>query len=183
MVRRSVAETTQPEEPHIFFPSMTDYQSLLRRFNNEGLQYLIVGGVAVNLHGYPRFTNDIDILLALDHVNLAKMASIMEELGYQQRLPISIQELGDSHTVQTLMKEKGLIAYSFIHANEPQFNIDVLVAQSTEFEKFSAHTMKAEVWDFEVPVISIEDLIEMKKNSDREKDRQDIIALLELKGL
>ncbi len=147
------------------------------------MQYLIVGGVAVNLHGYPRFTNDIDILLALDHENLAKMARIMESLGYQQRLPISIQELGDTQKVQTFIKEKGLVAYSFIHAKEPQFNVDVLVSESMEFEKFSSHVMHAEIWGLTIPVISIDDLISMKQNSDREKDMQDVVALLELKGL
>ncbi len=162
---------------------MADYQSLLRVFQEKKLRYLIVGGVAVNLHGYPRLTNDIDILLALDHDNLATMARIMENMGYQQRLPISIQELGDTDKVRTLMKDKGLVAYSFIHAKEPQFNIDVLVGESMEFEKFTAHTMHADVWGLDVPVVSIDDLIAMKQNSDREKDVQDVVALLELKGL
>ncbi len=162
---------------------MVDYQSILRAFAEQKLRYLIVGGIAVNLHGYPRFTNDIDILLALDHDNLATMARIMESMGYQQRLPISIQELEDSDKVRTLMKEKGLVAYSFINAQEPQFNIDVLVSESMEFEKFSVHTMKAEVWGLDVPVVSIDDLITMKQHSDREKDVQDVVALLELKGL
>ena len=162
---------------------MADYQSILREFHKRKLQYLIVGGVAVNLHGYPRFTNDIDILLALDHNNLAIMAGIMEVMGYQQRLPIDIQELDDENRVRTLMKEKGLIAYSFIHAKEPQFNIDVLVGESIEFEKFSSHKIIAEAWGLPIPVVSIDDLIAMKKNSDREKDVQDVVALLELKGL
>lgn len=162
---------------------MTDYQSLLRAFEDKKLRYLIVGGVAVNLHGYPRFTHDIDILLALDHDNLATMAQIMESFGYHQRLPVSIQELEDMDKVRILMKEKGLVAYSFIHASEPQFNIDVLVGESMEFEKFTAHTMHAHVWGLDVPVVSIDDLIAMKKYSDREKDIQDVVALLELKGL
>lgn len=162
---------------------MADYQSLLKEFADKKLRYLIVGGVAVNLHGYPRFTNDIDILLALDHDNLATMANIMKSLGYQQRLPISIEELGDTDRVQSLMKDKGLVAYSFIHAQEPQFNIDVLIGESREFEKFTAHMMHADVWGLDVPVVSIDDLIAMKQNSEREKDVQDVVALLELKGL
>lgn len=162
---------------------MTDYQSLLREFEAKKLRYLIVGGVAVNLHGYPRFTNDIDILLALDHDNLEIMARIMKNMGYQQRLPISIQELGDTDRIRTLMKEKGLVAYSFIHGNEPQFNIDVLVGESIKFEKFTAHTMHANVWGLDLPVIAIDDLIAMKQGSGREKDVQDVVALLELKGL
>lgn len=162
---------------------MTDYQSLLREFHEKGLRYLIVGGVAVNLHGYPRFTNDIDILLALDRENLKKMSDIMEKMGYQRRLPVDIQELGDEQKVQTLMNDTGMTAYSFIHAKEPQFNVDVLVGESVEFDRFTAHVMRAEVWGLEVPVVSIDDLIEMKRNSKREKDVQDVVALLELKGL
>lgn len=111
------------------------------------------------------------------------MARIMESMGYQQRLPIAIQELGDENRVRMLMKEKELIAYSFINAKEPQFNIDVLVGASIAFEKFSSHKMVAEAWGLKIPVVSIDDLISMKRNSNREKDIQDVVALLELKGL
>ncbi len=162
---------------------MQSYESLFRTFAENKLHYLIVGGVAVNLHGYPRFTNDIDILLALTPENLTTMARIMEELGYQQRLPISIQELEDEQKARQFIHEKGLTAYSFIHATEPQFNVDVLVAQSIDFDAFLAQTMHAEVWGIKVPVVSIDDLIDMKKQSNREKDIQDVSALLELKGL
>ena len=68
---------------------MANYQSILRAFQEQNLQYIIAGGIAVNLHGYPRFTNDIDILLALDQNNLAKMANIMESMGYQFSMLIS----------------------------------------------------------------------------------------------
>ena len=162
---------------------MESYELLLRAFAEHHIRYLIVGGVAVNLHGYPRFTNDLDILLTLDQENLKKMAALMDRMGYQQRLPISIQELSDETKARKLIQEKGLTAYSFIHAKQPQFNVDVLVAESIDFEKFSVHTMHAELWGIDVPVVSIDDLIAMKKNSDREKDVQDVVALLELKGL
>lgn len=162
---------------------MQSYESVFRAFSESGIRYLIVGGVAVNLHGYPRFTNDIDILLALDGENLAKMATVMKELGYEQRLPVSLEELGDERQVKAWIKEKGLTAYSFIHAKEPQFNVDVLVAESMDFEKFTEQKMHAQVWGIDVPVVSIGDLIAMKQHSGREKDIQDVVALLELKGL
>ncbi|MDD3897223.1 MAG: nucleotidyl transferase AbiEii/AbiGii toxin family protein [Candidatus Peribacteraceae bacterium] len=162
---------------------MESYEPLLHAFAKNRIHYLIVGGVAVNLHGYPRFTNDLDILLALDQENLKKMAELMDRMGYQQRLPVSIQELSDERKARIFIKEKDLTAYSFIHDKYPQFNVDVLVAQSIDFEKFAVHTMRAEIWGIDVPVVSIDDLIAMKKHSDREKDIQDIVALLELKGL
>ena len=54
---------------------MNIYAEIFKAFNNAKIEYLIVGGVAVNLYGYNRFTGDIDILLALDKINLEKKSS------------------------------------------------------------------------------------------------------------
>ncbi|MBU0766628.1 nucleotidyltransferase family protein [Patescibacteria group bacterium] len=162
---------------------MEGYESVFRAFAENDIRYLIVGGLAVNLHGYPRFTNDIDVVIALDHENVTRLSDVMETLGYQKRLPISIQELEDEQKARSFIEEKGLTAYSFIHKTEPQFNVDILVAESMDFERFSEQRMHAEVWGIDVSVVSLDDLIAMKKQSDREKDVQDVVALLELKGL
>lgn len=162
---------------------MESYEPVLRAFAEQNIQYLIVGGVAVNLHGYPRFTNDLDILLTLDHENLEGVARVMENMGYQQRLPIALQDLSDEQKARTFIEEKGLTAYSFVHEKYPQFSVDVLVAQSIDIQKFAVDAMHAEMWGIEIPVVSIDDLIQMKKESNREKDVQDVVALLELKGL
>jgi hypothetical protein len=159
------------------------YEPLLRAFAQEHINYLIVGGVAVNLHGHPRFTNDLDILLTLDRENLQKMSRLMDRMGYQQRLPIAIEDLSDEKKARALIQEKGLTAYSFIHGKYPQFNVDVLVAASIDFQTFAVHTMRAELWGIDVPVVSIDDLIAMKQHSNRERDVQDVVALVELKGL
>lgn len=45
---------------------MNIYAEIFKAFNDAKIAYLIIGGVAVNLYGYNRFTGDIDILLALD---------------------------------------------------------------------------------------------------------------------
>lgn len=49
---------------------MNPYGRIFRSLNTADVQYLVAGGVAMNLLGYPRFTGDIDILLALDPQNL-----------------------------------------------------------------------------------------------------------------
>ncbi len=71
--------------------------------------------------GYPRFTGDIDILLALDEKNLQKMGKVMGKLGYERRIPMSIEELGDEKHVIKLMEEKNILAYTFVNAKEPLF--------------------------------------------------------------
>jgi len=151
--------------------------------NNADVRYIVVGGVAMNLLGYPRFTGDIDVLMALDEANLAKMAALMEKMGYERRLPMDIQALGDEEQVVRWIREKGLVAYTFINAKEPQFSIDVIVGPSLRFADFERHRIVVRVWDIAVPVVSIDDLIGLKRTSRRKKDADDVAALLELKGL
>lgn len=162
---------------------MNPYRRIFGAFNEADVHYIIVGGVAMNLLGYPRFTGDIDILLALDHENLARMAALMEGMGYEKRLPVTIEELGDEKKVLDFIKKKNLIAYTFTNSAEPQFSIDVIVGESLYFRAYEKHSTSVRVWDISVPVVSIDDLIGMKRKSPRKKDAEDVQALLELKGL
>ena len=51
--------------------------------NSAGVRYLIVGGLAVNAHGYVRLTRDIDIVLALDEANAARGVTSLINVGYR----------------------------------------------------------------------------------------------------
>jgi hypothetical protein len=159
------------------------YQSLFASFAEEGIRYLVVGGVAVNLHGVPRFTGDLDVVLALDDENLARMTALMEKRGYEHRLPVDLAEFSQEKTVRRYLKEKNLIAYTFQSGKEPQMDIDVLVGESLGFAALDRRKTIVPVWDIEVPVISLDDLIDMKRRANRSQDVQDVQALLELKGL
>ena len=149
---------------------MNLYKSIFEALGKAGVEYLIVGGVAVNLYGYNRFTGDIDILLALTPKNLEKMDKLMRKLGYIERLPVSV-------------KEKGLKAYTFISDGKPQLDIDIIIHESMDFLKYSKQKTVIEVWEMELPVIHIDDLIGMKKAANRAKDRLDLEALIQLKTL
>lgn len=167
----------------LYTPNMDSYENVLRALNDTGVRYLIVGGVAMNLLGCPRFTNDIDILLALDEGNLHAMKAAMKTLGYEQRIPFSLDELGDEKKVLKLMREKNLLAYTFYNPKEPLYSIDVIVGPSLQFDRYKANQLHVDVWGLALPVVSIDDLIGLKRQSDREKDAMDVATLLEYKGL
>jgi hypothetical protein len=162
---------------------MNPYGKIFKALNDAGVRYIVVGGVAMNLLGYPRFTGDIDVLMALDDANLGKMAALMKSMGYERRLPMDIKALGDEEQVVEWMREKGLVAYTFMNVRKPQFSIDVVVGPSLKFADYERHRIVVTVWDIAIPVVSIDDLIGMKRESRREKDAEDVAALLELKGL
>ncbi|MBI2524145.1 hypothetical protein HYW11_02955 [Candidatus Peregrinibacteria bacterium] len=162
---------------------MNPYREIFQALNDAGIRYLVVGGVAVNLHGYSRFTGDLDLLLALEGSNLDRMGTLMEERGFIQRLPVNVRLLSDQEQVQKWLVEKGLTAYTFVHARLPQLAIDILAGESLKFDVYDERKTTISSWGFPIPVIAIDDLIGMKKNANRDKDVQDIAALLELKGL
>jgi hypothetical protein len=161
---------------------MNRYGQIFKALNEANVQYIVVGGVAMNLHGYTRFTGDLDLLLALTPENLKRMAKLMEDMGYYQRIPVTLDELGDEKKILKLMKEKNLLAYSFI-GKDPQFNIDVIIGESLDFKKYAKHVVKITAWDTVIPIVSADDLIDMKKKAGRKRDIEDVAALIELKGL
>ena len=57
------------------------FEKVFRALNKEKVKYIVVGGVAVNLYGYARFTGDIDILLLLEEGNLEKMDRVMKKMA------------------------------------------------------------------------------------------------------
>ncbi len=159
------------------------FEEIFRAFNKNRLKYLIVGGVAVNLHGYLRFTGDLDILLLLEPENLQKLDRIMKKLGYLERLPVSIMALKDKEVVERWLKEKNLQAFSFIPPKDNPLQIDIILEESLKFKNINKQKVLKKIGDIFVPVISIEQLIKMKQKAGRPQDLFDLENLLELKDL
>ena len=162
---------------------LNPYQSLFQALASRNIQYLVIGGVAVNLHGFPRFTGDVDIVLALDRENLHRMTALMHERGYVQRLPIDLTEFSRPENVQRWLQEKNVRAYTFQSERHAPLDIDILVSESLRFEQLERRRVVMEAWGIPIPVVSIDDLIDMKRQAMRPQDVQDIEALLALKGL
>ena len=58
------------------------YFDILKELFDRKIDYLIVGGLAVNLYGVPRVTQDIDIIIAFDKENIFKLNEVFKSLGY-----------------------------------------------------------------------------------------------------
>lgn len=162
---------------------MNVFQRIFQALNEHKVKYLVVGGVAVNLYGYLRFTGDLDILILLDEKNLQKIDAVMKKLGYTERLPVSVMELKNEKQVRQWLKEKNLKAFSFFPPNHMPLQIDILVEASLKFKSYASKKTSKHLGDIAIPVVSIEDLIKMKKKANRDKDRLDLEALLQLKLL
>lgn len=162
---------------------MNMFVDIFAALNKARIKYLVVGGVAVNLYGFIRYTGDIDILLELDEKNLLKMDKLMEEMGYIARIPVQIQELRDIKKLQQWIEEKGMKAYTYLNNKRMSPDIDILVEDSMKFKKHSKEKKVMRAWNIHVPVISYEYLIKMKERANREDDRRDLRALMAIKNM
>lgn len=162
---------------------MNLFEEVFSALNQEKVKYLVVGGVAVNLHGFMRFTGDLDILLLLEDKNLEKMDQVMKKLHYSERLPIKIQSLSDVVKVKKWLKEKNMRAYSFFPPKNNPLQIDVIIEESLKFEDIVDRKIIKKVSGVNIPLVSINDLIKMKKKASRPQDLIDLEALIKLKCL
>lgn len=156
---------------------MNDFENIFSELNKAKVKYLVVGGVAVNLHGFPRFTGDLDILLLLEEKNLEKIDKAMRKLRYSERLPISVMDLEDRGKVAERMKEKNFKAFTFNPPYGHLVQIDVIIEESLKFEKFFERKLVKMYGGVKIPVVSFDDLVRMKKKAGREKDKRDLKIL------
>ena len=162
---------------------MNIFESIFRHLNAAKIKYLVVGGVAVNLYGYVRFTGDLDLLVLLEEENLKKLDLIMRKMGYSERIPVSVLELKDNKKARQWLEQKNLKAYSFTPPKDSLLQIDIIIEESLKFKSFYDKKTVKRIDNVNIPIVSLGDLINMKKKSNRDQDILDLKSLIELKRL
>jgi len=133
------------------------YEKELVELSRSGARYLIIGSTALNAHGYIRATVGLDILPDLDSENLDKIFNVLKNSSY-------------------LKKEKPNNDYlMFIKDNTSE--IFLLTIPSIKFEEWVSRKLAFSIKDVEIPVASVEDLLYLKKSTNRLKDLYDITIL------
>lgn len=135
------------------------------------IQYAIVGGYAVALHGVMRGTIDVDIAIHWTLKNLEKVEMTLKNLGLVSLLPI------DSNSVfyfrDEYIEKRHLIAWNFYDPKNPVNQVDIII----NYDLKNGHTKTINTSSGKIRVLSREDLIAMKKASGRPQDLEDVKAL------
>lgn len=141
------------------------------------VRYLVVGGVALVLHGHPRFTADLDLVLALDAENVRAAVGALSELGYRPRVPVRAEDLADPEQRADWIRNKGMIVFSLASPSHPTTEVDLFVEQPFPFEAAYRRATWTDLGTTQVPVASLPDLIQMKRNAGRPRDLEDVRIL------
>jgi len=154
-----------------------DLERIFAALERSGARYLVVGGVAVVLHGHPRFTADLDLVLALDPANLRRALDALSRLGYRPRAPVSLDEFLDPATRQRCIEEKGMTVLSLSSPAIPTTEVDLFASEPFPFDAAYGRALRADLRDVVVTVASLPDLIALKRRAGRPQDLEDVRIL------
>lgn len=153
------------------------YENLFKALNGNNIRYLVTGGVAVLLRGFLRATADLDLMVSFSRDNITAFTTVLEKLGYQPGVPVSLDELASAASREKWKKEKGMIVFPLYNPKKPQDMIDVLVYEPIPFDEAYSRRELIYAGDTPISVVSVVDLIRLKKISGRPQDLEDIRAL------
>jgi predicted nucleotidyltransferase len=137
-----------------------DFKEFIRSLNDNNVRYLVVGGYAVALHGYPRYTKDIDIWVEMTRENAAKIVKALDQFGFGS---LNLQESDFTEPDQ------------IIQLGYPPRRIDILTTlPGVEFsECYLSHTTVT-MEGISVNFIDLENLKKNKKATGRHQDLADL---------
>ena len=161
---------------------MIVYEEILREFARRKVKYVLVGGMALNLHGSSRNTADLDLLVEMSDENLAKIVGILKKRGYRVRQPVDPMGIADAKTRKSWIHQKHMKAFNFYKDDEFK-EVDLIIDSPVLYEQAIQKVERMVLGDLVLPVVSIDHLIKMKTKAGRDIDRMDLKQLRRIKRL
>lgn len=146
----------------IFDEELINFWKSLNQFD---VKYIMIGGFAVNLHGFSRATNDIDVWFKDEKKNRKNLGKALEQFGYGE---LSFEELNFVPGWTDFYIGSGV-------------RLDIITSmvglENISFDDALAHASIAQIYNLSVPFLHINQLIKNKKATNRPKDIIDVAEL------
>lgn len=158
------------------------YLDLFKQLNQYQVQYLLIGGLAISMHGIERATMDIDITIAMHPENQENLIAWAQSFNLKPVLPVPLQSLRDTALLKQWHQEKNLLAFALTTPDIAGVTIDILLFPPVNFVQMQQRAAHFIIDQVDIPVASIDDLISLKQAAGRPIDLSDIAHLKRLKG-
>jgi hypothetical protein len=153
---------------------LASVDALATALESAGVRYLVAGGLAVNAHGYLRYTKDVDIVVELVPDNIARAFAALATLGYRASVPITGTQFADAVQRESWIRDKGMKVLQFWSDAHRETPVDVFVSEPFPFDDEYARALTKPLGAIPVRFVSIPTLIRMKEAAGRPQDRIDI---------
>lgn len=159
------------------------YLDLFSTLSRHRVNYLLIGGLAVSLHGVERATMDIDITVATSPDNLAALLDAARELKLAPVLPVPVEALTDIELLRRWHAERNLESFALRAPGLSGVTVDILPFPPVDYDQMRMRAVMFEVGEVQIPVVSIPDLIALKRAVGRPIDLSDIAHLERIASL
>ena len=154
---------------------LASFEAIVRALKEAGVRYLIAGGLAVNAHGYLRFTKDADFVIELIPDNIKRVFRALEPLGYTPLAPVTAEQFADPTIRNSWIQDKHMQVLQLWSDRHRETSIDIFVHEPFPFEEeYAKAFLKPLYGTLEVRFVSLTTLIKMKEVAGREQDRIDL---------
>lgn len=159
------------------------YLDLFAALKKFDVDYLLIGGLAVSLHGVERATMDVDITVAMQPENLEGLLQLAKALQLTPVAPVPLESLTNLALLRQWHTEKNMLAFALRTPDLAGVTIDILLFPPLDFHEMHTRAVQFNLGDVSVVVACVDDLITMKRAAGRPIDLSDIEHLEKIKSL
>ncbi|MCB9737866.1 MAG: hypothetical protein H6747_01285 [Deltaproteobacteria bacterium] len=143
------------------------HRPLYASLKRHAVDYIVIGGIAAIVHGVPRMTLDIDLLIRATPENAKALLDALLDAGLGTAAMLDAEELL-AHEI-TVFRDR--------------LRVDVQTSSpGIRFEEVRPRALMLHIEDVEVPILAAADLLAAKEACNRPKDQQDLEALRQILG-
>jgi hypothetical protein len=146
--------------------------SFWKALQDHQVEYIMIGGYAINLHGYQRFTGDLDIWLKDTRENRHRL-----------RVALSSLDMGDYPMIESMQFVPGWTEFYLNNGLQLDILTEMKGLEGYTFDECLQMASVADIDGVSIPFLHINQLIENKKVVNRPKDQIDVLALEQIRKL
>lgn len=93
------------------------FEHIFKELEAHKVKYLVIGGIAVNLHGFARATGDLDIMISYDDSNVEAFLMAAGALDLTPKIPVKLEEFSDPSKREMWQNSKNMKVFSLRSRN------------------------------------------------------------------
>jgi hypothetical protein len=157
---------------------VTSLEAITRALNDRRVPFLVVGGLAVNAHGYGRMTHAVDLVVKLTAEHARGTFAALATLGYRPRVPVTAEGFADSAQRARWIADKGMMVLNFHSDDHRETPVDLFVQEPFDFDEEYEHALVEHLApDVPIRILRLEALLRLKREAARPQDLADVAEL------
>jgi hypothetical protein len=154
-----------------------DFTGLFSVLSAAGVRFVVVGGLAMLLHGFDRLTADVDLVIDLASDAARSAVEALTKAGYRPLAPVDPAAFADAARREQWRRETGMQVFSLWDTTNARPTVDLLLQSPVPFEELWRDSSLVTLSGLSVRIASAAHLIRMKQASGRPQDLLDVERL------